>query len=404
MTGVEQPTGPLAGVRVVDLTINVLGPVCTQILADMGADVIKVEGPNGDDVRRIGPCRSDGMSVFFLNMNRNKRSIKLDLKQPNARAALSRLIETADVFVHCMRPGAVQRLGLDYEHVRSLSAGIVYAWASGFRKNSSRKESPAFDDVIQGESGLAAMNQIDGVPRFFPTVICDKLSGYILASSIAMALFARERTGAGQEVHVPMMESMLAFSLVEHLWGGVLDGSGIGLGYPRMLTPHRRPHRTKDGYITLLASNNDQWHRLFGALDREDLAGDPRFSTIEARTENIALLYEIVGSIVKTRSTREWLERLARADIPSGVVNGLDDLMTNEYLVETGFFQRMQHPTEGTIVSMAVPVEFSKTKASTTHRPAPLLGQHTEEILRELEELTKRCPRQGNSGGAAIPS
>ncbi len=385
----QDRTGPLAGIRVIDLTINVLGPVCTQILGDMGADVIKIEAPGGDYMRHLGPSRSDGMGVFFLNINRNKRSALLDLKQAEARTTLHRLIETADVFVHSMRPKAAERLGVDYQALSTKNPRLVYASAGGYRKDSSRRDWPAYDDVIQGASGIAAMNKIDGEPRYFPTVICDKLCGYILASSIGMALYSRERTGAGQEVHVAMMDTMVGFNMIEHLWSGVLDEAEKGLGYSRMLTPHRRPYQTLDGYVSLLAVTNDQWQRLLTAVDRADLVGDPRFTEIGPRASNIDELYAIVVEQMKKRTTGDWIKRLDEAEIPNGVVNDFQDLLVDEYLAESRFFRRMQHPTEGRVVSMAVPVSFSKTAAS-IHRLAPRLGEHTEEILNEVLNSPQR--------------
>jgi len=369
---------------VIDQTINVLGPVCTQILGDMGADVIKVEAPHGDDMRRIGPSRNEGMSAFFLNMNRNKRSIVLDLKQPSDRSTLFNLVETADVFVHSMRPSAVQRLQMDYGKLSQHNPRLVYASAGGYRKDSSRRDWPAFDDVIQAASGLAAMNRLDGQPRYLPTVVCDKLCGYILASSVGMALYARERSGVGQEVHVAMMDAMVGFNMIEHLWGGVLDQPELGIGYSRLMTPHRRPYKTKDSHISLLAVTNEQWRRLFLAIGRPDLAEDPRFARLEARVMNIDELYGIISETMETRTTEVWLERLTAADVPNGPVEDFQAVFRNEYLAESRFFRRLEHPTEGKIVSMAPLASFSKTAAS-VHRFPPRLGEHTTEILKELE-------------------
>ena len=388
MTGIsklQQPTGPLVGIRVVDLTINVLGPVATQILGDMGADVIKVEAPDGDYMRHLGLSRSEGMGVFFLNINRNKRSMVLDLKQAAARETLGHLVETADVFVHSMRPSAAERLGIGFRDLAQRNPRLIYASAAGYREESSRRDWPAFDDVIQGACGIAAMNKVDGEPRYFPTVICDKLCGYILASSIGMALYARERTGAGQQVQVAMMDAMVGFNMVEHLWGAVLDQPELGLGYSRMMTPHRRPYQTSDGYISLLAVTNDQWRRLFAVLDRPDLIGDPRFAEIKPRADNIDELLAIVVEEIRKRPTAEWLDRFSKADLPSGVVNDFEGLLNDPYLSECGYFQRFQHPSEGRIVSMTPPVSYSQTKAS-IHRLPPRLGEHTDEILHELED------------------
>src|SRR5579862_4028734 len=291
--------GPLAGIRVVDLTSVVLGPVATQILGDMGAEVIKIEPPEGDPVRGLGPARHPGMGAYFLNINRNKKSLVLDLKRPQALAALLRLAATSDVFVHNMRPAAAARLGIDYQAIAAANPRIVYAWASGYRADGAHRDRAAFDDIIQGESGLAAINAAPngpdgGAPRYVPMAVSDKVTGYALASAVGMALFARERTGEGQEVHVPMLETMVAFNLVDHLWWGVLDEPEKGLGYPRMFTPHRRPYPTQDGHVCLLATTDRQWRGLFAAIDRADLADDPRFATIAGRTAHIDALYALL--------------------------------------------------------------------------------------------------------------
>lgn len=388
--------GPLAGMRVLDLSINVLGPVATQILGDMGADVIKVETPDGDNMRYVGPARSEGMSAFFMNMNRNKRSAVLDLKQAESRAALLALVANADVFVHSMRPGAARRLGIDYGSVAAGNPRLVYASAGGYRQDSSRADWPAFDDVIQGMSGIAGLSaRAGGEPRYFPSVLCDKLCGYVLASSIGMALLARERTGQGQEVHVPMMETMVGFTMIEHLWGGVLDQPELGLGYSRMLTPHRRPYRTLDGYVCLMANSGEQWRRLFGVIGRPELATDPRFADIASRSRNIDALYGQLTEAVATRTTAEWRRLLDEADIPNGPVLSLEEIFADPYLAETGFFQRMEHPTEGPVVTMAVPSRLSRTPAG-VRRLAPRLGEHTREVL---EELRAGRPAEASAAG-----
>ncbi len=378
-------SGPLAGVRVVDLTTAVLGPVATQILGDMGADVIKVEPPEGDPVRPLGPARHPGMGAYFLNINRNKRSLVLDLKQRAAREALLRLVETADVFVHNMRLGAAERLGLDYPAVAERSPRIVYAAATGFAKDGRHRDRPSFDDVIQGESGLAALNGgVGGEPRYVPMAVCDKICGYALASAVGMALFHRERTGEGQDVHVPMLETMVAFNLVDHLWHGVLAEPEKGLGYPRMLTPHRRPFPTRDGHICILATTDLQSRHLFEAIECPELADDERFSTLARRTDNIDALYEIVIDRMRRRTTAEWRDRLDRFDVPNGIVTGLEGLLADPYLDETGFFRPVEHPSEGKMLTMAVPTAFSRTPGDAFRLPPPRLGQHTREILAEL--------------------
>jgi len=377
-------SGPLAGIRVIDVTIAVLGPVATQIFGDLGAEVIKIETPDGDPMRQIGPMRHRGMAAYYLNINRNKKSLVLDLKRPAARAALLRLAATADVFVHNMRPGAAARLGIGYAALAGASPRIVYASASGYRPDGPNRDRAAFDDVIQGESGFAALNAgQDGSPRYAPMVVCDKLCGYVLASMVGMALFARERTGAGQEVHVPMFDTMAAFNLVDHLWHGVFGEPEKGLGYPRMLTPHRRPYATTDGHVCLLATTDRQWRNLFAALGAPELADDPRFATIERRTANIDELYNWLAARMRTRSTAEWRARLDAADVPNGGVNSLQELVADPYLNESGFFAAVQHPTEGRLTTMPFPVTFSASPER-PNLPPPRLGEHTDAILGEL--------------------
>ena len=374
--------GPLSGIRVIDLTTVVLGPYATQMLGDMGADVIKVESPAGDTCRWIGPSRTEGIGVYFAMLNRNKRSVMLDLKREPARNALLRLIDGADVFVHNMRLGAAERLGLGYPSLAARNPRLIHASASGFRKGSSKQEDPAFDDLIQAMSGLASLNAgPDGAPRYVPSVMVDKLTGHMLASMIGMALFHRQRTGQGQEVHVPMMETMLSFLLVEHLWGAVFDEPN--LGYPRLLTPYRRPYATKDGYISVIAASDAHWRRLFEAIGRPALIEDARFATIAARSANIDALYAMLSDGMRERTTREWLDTLGALDIPCGPVNSLADLLQDDYLRETGFLQRMQHPLDGDVTLMSFPAQLSASPAS-VRRLWPALGQHTEEVLREI--------------------
>jgi crotonobetainyl-CoA:carnitine CoA-transferase CaiB-like acyl-CoA transferase len=376
--------GPLAGIRVIDLTTAVLGPVATQILGDMGADVIKIEPPEGDAIRPLGPARHPGMGAYFLNINRNKRSVVLDLKRPAPREALLKLVETADVFVHNMRLGAAERLGMDYAAVAARNPRLVYAAATGFWKDGVHRDRPSFDDVIQGESGLAALNGGGDEPRYVPMAVCDKICGYVLASAIGMALFHRERSGAGQEVHVPMLETMVAFNLVDHLWHGVLAEPEKGLGYPRMLTPHRRPFPTKDGHICILATTDAQSRHLFEAIDCPELADDERFSTLARRTDNIGALYEIVIERMRQRTTAEWRERLDQFDVPNGVVTDLEGLLADPYLAETGFFEPVEHPSEGKMLTMAIPVMFSGSAGDSFRLPPPRLGEHTRAVLGEL--------------------
>jgi crotonobetainyl-CoA:carnitine CoA-transferase CaiB-like acyl-CoA transferase len=309
-----------------------------------------------------------------------------------------RLAETADVFLHNMRPGAATRLGVDYRAIAAANPRIVYAWASGWRPDTPAAERAAFDDVIQGESGLAALNGgTDGPPRYVPMVVGDKVSGQVLAGAVAMALYARERTGKGQEVHVPMMETMAAFNLVDHLWHGVFGEPGKGLGYPRMLTPYRRPYPTRDGHVCLLATTDRQWRGLFAAMGLPELAQDPRFATIAGRTANIDALYTLVAERMRGRTTAEWRERLDRFDVPNGVVNDLAGLLADPYLRDTGFFRPFDHPSEGRLVTTAIPVSFSETPG-TLRLPPPRLGEHSAEILEELGYTQQEVAEIGATG------
>jgi crotonobetainyl-CoA:carnitine CoA-transferase CaiB-like acyl-CoA transferase len=375
--------GALGGIRVIDLTINVLGPLATQILGDAGADVIKVEAPGGDPTRNMGPTRTPGMAVMFLNLNRNKRSIVLDLKQQEDRRLLGTLVSRADVFVHNMRIGAATRLGLDPETLRADHPRLIHAAATGFRPSSAHCDKPAFDDVIQGMSGVAVLNSDrTGAPRYTPVALADKFCGHTLASAIVTALFHRERTGEGQEIHVPMMETMLAFNLPEHLWGATLCEPELGLGYSRMLSPHRRPYPTADGHICVMAVTDEQWRRLFRALGRPELMRDPRFARLADRVRNIGAAYEVLLEVFPTRDSAHWLDTLDRADVPCGPVNSIADLLEDPYLAEGGFFHEAEHPTEGRLKMLSPPVAFSASPAAIRQLP-PKLGEHTEEVLRE---------------------
>jgi crotonobetainyl-CoA:carnitine CoA-transferase CaiB-like acyl-CoA transferase len=401
MTSGAQPlkpgTGPLTGVRVIDLSINVLGPLATMVLGDMGADVVKIETPDGDPNRQNGPARNANMAAMHLNMNRNKRSVTLNLKRPEAREVLLRMVGTADVFIHSMRPAAAERLGIGYDEIAARNPRIVYGYGCGYMPEGPRANDPAFDDVVQGEAGLAdLMLQSVGVARYLPTVIVDKFCGYMLASAVGMALYAREKTGRGQLVRVPMLESIIAFNLQEHLWGAVFDPPlGTGMGYVRLLSEHRRPYETRDGFICVLAVNDEQWKRMLPAIGRPELLDDERFSTVDGRIKNIDAVYGAVSDQMKTRSTAEWREVLNTADIPNGPVASFQDLLTDAYLNETGFFQRYEHPSEGPMLTTAVPTQFSDTPAG-LHRPPPLLGEHNAEVLgafgysdRDIAHLTR---------------
>jgi crotonobetainyl-CoA:carnitine CoA-transferase CaiB-like acyl-CoA transferase len=377
-------TGPLSGIKVVDVTINIVGPSASQILGDMGADVIKVEQPGGDPNRQTGATRTADMGVLYMNANRNKRSMVLDLKRPEALDALMRLVDRADVFLHSMRPKAAERLGVGYAAIAARNPSIVYAFAPGYRGDGPYRDKPAFDDVIQGESGMTALTCLQhGEPFFFPMVIVDKFCGHILASAVGMALFSRQRTGRGQMVEVPMLETMLSFNLLEHLWGAAHDQPHGKIGYPRPFMRERRPYKTADGYMCLMASNDEQWQRLLPAIGLPELAKDPRYEKLLNRSNHFPELYARVAEKVVLRSTAEWTKILDAIDIPNGSARSLPELLTNPYLVETGFFQNYLHPSEGPMTTTSIPVRFSETPGNIRRHP-PKLGEHTVEVLQEL--------------------
>ncbi len=396
-TAVANATGPLAGVKVIDLTVNVLGPLCTMLLGDLGADVIKVEPPGGEPNRRTGPSRNPNMSAMHMNINRSKRSITLNLKRPEALAALMRLVKDADVLVHSMRPSAAKRLGIDYASLAKINPRLVYAFAPGYLQQGPRANDPAFDDVLQGETGLAdLMLRSVGQARYLPTVMIDKFCGYALSSAIGMALYARERTGLGQEVVQPMFETIVSFNLHEHLWGAAFEPPlGSGIGYVRLLSKHRRPYETQDGYICALAVHDDQWRRLLPAIGRPELVEDPRFASVDTRLQYIDDVYGVVAEQLKLKTTAEWHEILDAIEIPNGVMAKFEDLLNDAYLKETGFLRRYEHPTEGTMVATGVPTQFSATPAGTP-RPPATLGQDNLDVFRaagytdaEIEDLIR---------------
>src|SRR5690606_15306502 len=297
---------PLQGVRVLDLTSVVLGPYATMLLGDMGADVIKIEGPEGDTTRTTGPTRSPGMAAIYLAANRNKRSLVLDLKQERAAEALWRLIDTADVFVHSIRPQAIARLGFGPDAVLSRNPRIVYAGIHGFGEAGPYAGRPAYDDIIQAACGLSAlMERTSGEPLHTPMVTADKTTGLTALYAILAALFARERTGRGQFVEVPMFEAMTSFVLTEHLYGHVFDPPEGPIGYTRVLAAWRRPYRTKDGWIAMLAYTDRQWSRFVTEAGRPELATDERYASLAARTRNIEEVYALVGDLLPQRTTAE---------------------------------------------------------------------------------------------------
>jgi crotonobetainyl-CoA:carnitine CoA-transferase CaiB-like acyl-CoA transferase len=375
--------GPLSGVRVLDLTTVLLGPYASMLLADMGADVIKIEAPEGDVMRLAGPRRHPGMGPVYLNGNRNKRAIALDLKQDAGRDVLRRLIAGADVFVHNMRPKAIERLGFGYEAVRAVREDIVYCGAYGFAADGPYADRPAYDDLIQAMSGLVALfERTTGEPRLVPTVVCDKLIGLTVSQAVAMALYHRERTGEGQAVEVPMFETMVSWMMVEGLYGHVFEPPLGGYGYARLMTPHRKPYPTKDGYMCVLPYTNRQWSRLFELVGMPEKMQEELFRDHTTRIDRIDEVYGFLADLLTTRTNAEWMAICAEANIPATPVLAMEDLADDPHLQAVGMFQTYEHPTEGRLRTTKVPIRFSATPGE-LRRGAPRFGEHNAEILRE---------------------
>ncbi|MGE0151050.1 MAG: CaiB/BaiF CoA transferase family protein [Reyranellaceae bacterium] len=376
--------GALKGLRIIDMTSVVLGPYALQLLGDQGADVIKVEAPEGDTVRHIGPSRANpGMGPLHLSVNRSKRSLALDLKQPEARAAFARVIAKADALVHAMRPQAMKKLGLDYDSVKRINPNIVYVGAYGYRADGPYGDRPAYDDVIQAMSGVAWLNGMhDGIPKYAPTIIADKTVGLTLAYAVLSALIHKLRTGQGQSVEVPMFETMAQYLLVEHMFLRSFAPEEGKPGYNRMMAPGRKPYRSRDGWISILPYTNRHFADFFRLAGRADLAADPRFTTVSARSHNIVELYELIAEIAATRTTAEWLDGLMAAQIPCAPVNSLEDILADPHLNAGHLFGVMEHPSEGPIRVVNPPVTFSASPSAIA-RHAPLLGEHSCEVLRE---------------------
>ena len=374
---------PLAGVRVVDLTTVLMGPLATQLMGDMGADIIKIEPPDGDVTRDIGPSRHPKMAGVFFHANRNKRSVVLDLKKPAGKAALLKLAESADVFIYNVRPQAMERLGLTYEAVSAVNPRIIYCGCYGYGQNGPYAAKPAYDDLIQGATGIAGLvGMVTGEPRYLPTVIADKTVGLTTLYAVLAALFFRERSGRGQAIDVPMFETMAQYVMLEHLYGKVFVPPLGKTGYVRLLAQDRKPYATRDGYVCALPYTDAHWQRFFELSGRPELKIDPRFVNIAERTRHIGELYAVVGEAMREKTTAEWLELLEKADIPSMPMHTLDSLLEDPHLRQVGFFETVEHPTEGQIINMGVPVNWSASPGG-TFRLAPLLGEHTEEVLRE---------------------
>lgn len=383
------------------MTSVLMGPSATQMLGDMGADVIKVEAPDGDLVRQIAPARHDGMGALFINANRSKRSICLDLKQPSGKAALLALARDADVLVYNVRPQAMVRLGLGFEVLHECNPRLVYAGVYGFGQNGPYAAKPAYDDLIQGASGLSDLiaRAGDGTPRYVPTALADRVVGLAAVGAICATLAGREKTGIGQRVDVPMFETMVQFVLGDHLGGLSFRPPLDRGGYARQLSQDRRPYRTRDGYICALVYNDKQWDSFLSEIGLADLpARDPRFASFAARQANIDYVYSELAKLFLDRTTGEWLDLLERADVPAMPMHDLESLFDDPHLKAVGFFQPVEHPSEGSMWSMRMPATWSGTPTR-LDRLAPQQGEHGLEILREAgldEAAVNQMLREGS--------
>jgi crotonobetainyl-CoA:carnitine CoA-transferase CaiB-like acyl-CoA transferase len=376
-------SGPLEGVRILELTSVVLGPWACQILADMGAEVIKVEPPRGDSNRSLGASRNPHMAALYLTCNRNKRDIVLDLKQEAGRNALLKLAENADVLIHNNRPQVMTRLRLDYEDIKAVNPNIIYCGTYGYGKDGPYGSRGALDDSIQAASGVAMLNEmVMGEPRYLPTVLADKTTAMAVVYAVSAALYHRERTGVGQAIEVPMYEHMVYFVMAEHLWGMTFEPPIGTPGYKRLMSHHRKPYKTVDGYIAILPYMDSHWKIFCQLTGREDLLEDERFITLADRVRNIDDTYQETATIMATRTTGEWLEIFEETSVPTIVVNTLEGLKDDPHLKEVGFWQEVDHPTEGRLRMTRFPVNFSETPADVRRLP-PRLGEHSVEILKE---------------------
>ena len=376
--------GPLSGVRILDLSSVVMGPYATQVLGDLGADVVKVESPAGDNMRAVGPMRNPGMGHLYLHLNRNKRSIVLDLKTPEGRDACLALARDCDAVLFNIRPQAMARLGLSYEAFAAQNAKLVYIGAYGFGEKGPYAGRPAYDDLIQGQTGIADLyrRHTGDIPRYAPLTLADRGVGLHVAIALLAAVIDARASGQGQSVEVPMFEGMAHLVLGDHFGGHTFEPPMGPTGYARLLAPHRRPYATADGEICLLIYNDKHWRAFFDVIEKPELAQDPRFCTHGARAQHIAEVYAYVAEVMVTRTTDQWLEVLGRADIPASRLFTVEDLIDDPHLRACRAVRDIDHPSEGRMRTTGPLGRFDRTPTDLT-RPAPRLGEHSIELLRE---------------------
>ena len=376
--------GALEGIKILDLTSVGFGPYACQILGDYGAEVIKIESPEGDITRGIAPFKNKGMGHFFINANRNKKSLVLDLKTKKGKAAFFKLVEKSDVVMTSIRPAAMERLGIDFTACKQINPSLIYVALVGFGQSGPYAKRPAYDDIIQGVSGMAAMQGgREGNPTFVNASVCDKICSQIAAHATLAALFARTKSGTGQLVEVPMFESMVGFNLVEHQSGMTFDPPLGSTGYERSMVKYRKPYATRDGFVCALPYTTKHWQSFFSIMQREDMLNNPRVLDPKVRSEKIGELYELVSDLVADWDTEDLLKALEEGDIPHGEATQLYDLKNDDHLEAVEFFQTHEHQTEGRIKLTSPPVKLSETPTNIRRLP-PLLGEHSSEILREI--------------------
>lgn len=386
MTQPSHSAGPLAGIRVIDLTSIVMGPLATQLLADLGADVIKIEPPEGDVLRKIGAPAGSTVGPLFMHLNRNKRSVVLDLKSEKDHAVLLDLVRDADVFAHSMRPQAMARLGLSYTDLRAVNSQLIYAGMFGFSQTGPSAEDAAFDDLIQAASGIADLmgRTTDGRPGYVPFNMADRSVGLLAFGAISAALAGRARTGKGCEIGIPMYETLTGLVLGDHLFGETAIPASGPMGYQRITVRDRGPYPTVDGHICTMIYTDPQWRTFLRLIGRDDnLASDPRLKDIAARTRHAGELFEFISDHTRSRPTDEWIERLTGAGLPAIAMRRIEDLLSDPQLTASGFFKEVDHPTQGSVRLMRCPVEITGQELQLRHLP-PELGADTVEVLAEI--------------------
>jgi crotonobetainyl-CoA:carnitine CoA-transferase CaiB-like acyl-CoA transferase len=377
----------LLGVTVVEMGSVVLAPYAAQILADMGASVIKIEPLEGDSTRHLGHAQNSGMAAVFLNCNRGKQSVCVDLKQREGLAVVHRLAGTADVFLHNMRYETAMKREIAYENLSAINPRLVYCATYGFGAAGRNSRKPAYDDIIQAATGIPAMRErIDGTPAYAPTILADKTTAIFAVVGILGALLEREKSGLGKQLEVPMFETMAHFMSIEHLNGLTWEPPVAPSGYERLLTAFRRPHRTKDGWLAVMPHNEKHWRKFFTLLGRQDVLDDPRFADPASRSRNVEHLYLVISEILPTRTNAEWTEIFTRGDVPFGPMNQLEDLINDPHLEDVGFWQMMDHGTEGRLRAPSFPVRDGgpKGESGANLRPAPALGEDTVGVLSSI--------------------